>query len=71
MLELLAKKWKRTGKPEGLLAVPLVPAQQAVGALASIIVRLLQPHLGVLDIGEGNAKDQDGPCIAVCKVQPL
>lgn len=46
-----------TGTPEGLLAVPLVPTQQAVGTLASIVVGLLQAHLGILDVGEGYAKD--------------
>lgn len=58
-------------KPESLLAVPLVPTQQAVGALACIIVGLLQAHLGVLDIGEGDPEDQDSPGIAVGKVQPF
>ena len=57
--------------PEGLLGVPLVPTQQAVGALAGIIVGLLQPHLGIFHIGEGYAKDEHRPGIAVCKVKPL
>ena len=57
--------------PEGLLGVPLVPTQQAVGALTGIIVGLLQPHLGIFHIGEGYAKDEHRPGIAVCKVKPL
>ena len=55
-------------RPEGLLAVPLVSTQEAVSALASIIVGLLQANLGVLDIGKWNAKDQNRPCITVSKV---
>ena len=42
-----------------------------MGALASIVVRLLQAHLGILDVREGNAKDQDSPGVAVGKVEPL
>ena len=57
--------------PEGLLAVPLVSTEQAVGALTSIVVRLLQAHLGVLHIGKGDAKNEHSPCMAVGKVQPL
>ena len=59
---------RQVGGPEGLLAVPLVPAQQSVGALPGIIVGLLQPHLGVLHIGEGDAEDEHRSGIAVCKV---
>ena len=59
------------GRPEGLLAVPLVPAEQAVGALPCIIVGLLQPHLGVLHIGEGDAEDEHRSGVAVCKIQTL
>jgi hypothetical protein len=36
-----------------------------------VVVLLLQAHLGVHHIGEGDADHQDRPGVGICKVQPF
>ncbi len=59
--------------PVGLLIVPLVPSEEAAGAvtLASVIVLLLNVYLCVLHIGEGDADHNHSTRIFVREVQPL
>ena len=61
------------GSPEGLLVVPLSAGEQLRGATPAllVIVPLLQIHLGVLGVGEGDAHHNDRPGIGICKVQTL